>query len=180
MQFGHNDPSPLAGDSRERGTIRGMGDETQDVVLTLPPNKGKAETVHSYGWYMKQYCAEARAKGMSAVVCSYVPRAPRVAGAATAPSATAAPIESDKAAPMSSYQLWAKQAAEAEGATFVDLFALINAKYAMETPEAVKREYFTDADNTHQSPAGAALNAACVVEGLREVKSPLVAFLVAK
>ena len=54
MQFGHNDPAPLSGDNRERGTIRGISDETQDVTLTLGNNKGKAETVHSYGWYISQ------------------------------------------------------------------------------------------------------------------------------
>ena len=43
-------------------------------------------------------------------------------------------------------------------------------KYAELTPADIKEKYFTAADNTHTSPAGAELNAACVVEGLRELK----------
>src|SRR5258707_7661686 len=31
MQFGHNDSSPINDDSRARGTIRGTGDETQEI-----------------------------------------------------------------------------------------------------------------------------------------------------
>src|SRR3954463_12553437 len=36
IQMGHNDGGQLAGDNRERGSIRGIGDESQDVTLTLP------------------------------------------------------------------------------------------------------------------------------------------------
>jgi oligogalacturonide lyase len=36
-------------------------------------------------------------------------------------------------------------------------------------PADIKAKYFTPADDTHTSPAGAELNAACVVEGLREL-----------
>ena len=43
----------------------------------------------------------------------------------------------------------------------------------------LKAKYFTPADNTHTSPAGADLNAACVVEGIRALKDcPLSKYLV--
>jgi hypothetical protein len=41
------------------------------------------------------------------------------------------------------------------------------ARYAGLTPAEVKEKYFSTADNTHTSPPGAELNAACVAEGLR-------------
>ena len=53
IQMGHNDGGPLAGDNRERGSIRGIGEESEDVTLTLGANNGKKETVHTYGWYMR-------------------------------------------------------------------------------------------------------------------------------
>src|SRR4051794_12428840 len=36
IQMGHNDGGAIAGDNRERGTLPGVGAETQDVTLTLP------------------------------------------------------------------------------------------------------------------------------------------------
>src|SRR5437867_5693003 len=70
IQMGHNDGGPLAGDNRERGSLRGIGDELQEVTLTLPPRKGQHETVHTYGWYMRKYVADARAKAMAVIICS--------------------------------------------------------------------------------------------------------------
>lgn len=170
LQFGHNDPAPLSGDNRERGTIRGMGEETQEVTLKL--KNGQKETVHSYGWYMKAYATEAKAKGMSAIICSYVPRCPRPAG-----NATTQPAKDDAPKEVPGYPLWAKQAAEATGATFIDLYSLILSKYASMSPEEVKQNYFTPADFTHTSPTGAQLNAQCVVEGLKATDSPLKQYL---
>ena len=60
--------------------------------------------------------------------------------------------------------------ATAEKAEFVNLNKFVMGKYADLTPADVKAKYFTTADNTHTAPAGAELNAACVVEGLRELK----------
>lgn len=168
MQFGHNDAAPLAGDNRERGTIRGVGDEAEEVTLTL--KEGKKEVVHSYGWYMRTYITEAKAKGMTPIVCSYVPRAPR--GTPDKPAVTPQPSTE-----LTSYALWAKQSADIAGATFIDLQNLILAKYAKHAPEEIKQKFFSDADYTHTNADGAALNAACVVEGLRASDSPLKEFL---
>lgn len=47
MQFGHNDGSAINDASRARGTIKGVGDETQEIdnLLTKQP-----EVVHTFGW----------------------------------------------------------------------------------------------------------------------------------
>lgn len=155
MQFGHNDPAPLAGDNRERGTIRGTGDETEEVTLTLGANKGKHEVVHSYGWYMARYVTDAKAKGATPIVFSYIPRAP------------AAGRQIDVNAPLSTYALWAQQVAEKEQVPFFDLFTAIQKHYATMTPEDVKKQYYTEADNTHTGPEGAKKNAEIVAEGIR-------------
>ena len=170
MQFGHNDPAPLAGDNRERGTIRSSGDETEEVTLTLGNNKGKKEVVHSYGWYMRAYVREAREKGMTPVVLSYVPRAPR-------PDKGKPAEKSPPGKELSGYPLWSKQAAEAEQGTFIDLMNLVLAKYDAYSAEEIKQKFFCDADYTHTNKDGAALNAQCVVDGLKQANSPLTAFL---
>src|SRR5271170_2887784 len=57
LQMGHNDGGDLGG-AKPRGSIKGLGDESQDV--TLPD--GHTETVHTYGWYMRKYITDTRAK----------------------------------------------------------------------------------------------------------------------
>jgi lysophospholipase L1-like esterase len=164
IQLGHNDGGPLAGDNRERGSLRDIGDETEDVTLTLPPREGEKETVHTYGWYLRKYVADARARGMTPILCSPVPRRPKSAvGPATKPL---------------TYALWAQQVAEAEHVPFVDLNRTILSHYAAMTPEQIKAKYFTSADDTHTNADGADLNAACVVEALGSLADdPLRPFL---
>jgi lysophospholipase L1-like esterase len=162
IQMGHNDAGPLSGDNRERGSIRGIGEESKDVTL----RDGKTETVHSYGWYMRKYVEDAKAKGMNPIICSPVPHCPKPGepiGAAGEPSG---------------YRLYAKQVAEAEKIPFIDLYALTWAQYAAMKPEEVKTKYFTEADNTHTNPDGAAVNAQSVAEGIKAMKDlPLSEFL---
>src|SRR2546426_11415695 len=59
MQFGHNDSGPLDDSSRARGSIRGTGEETREIDN---PITKKQEVVHSYGWYLRQYVRDAKAK----------------------------------------------------------------------------------------------------------------------
>src|SRR6185437_8467178 len=65
LQMGHNDGGDLGG-AKPRGTLKGLGDETKDV--TLPD--GHTETVHTYGWYMRKYIADTRAKKATPILLS--------------------------------------------------------------------------------------------------------------
>ena len=58
LQMGHNDGGAVDG-PKARGSLKGLGDETKDV--TLPD--GRTDTVHTYGWYMRKYIADTRARG---------------------------------------------------------------------------------------------------------------------
>ena len=155
MQFGHNDGGPLAGDNRERGSIRGVDDETKDVTLTLGANKDKKETVHTFGWYMKKYIADARAKDATPILCSWVPHGPK------------APVDPD--APAASYQMLAQQVAASEKVAFCDLFKTINASYVAMKPDDVRAQFFA-ADNLHSTAAGAEHNAEVVAKDLVDLK----------
>ena len=158
MQFGHNDGgSPR---TSYRASLKGVGEETESVVN---PKTNVTETIHSYGWYLRKYIADAKAKGATAIVLSPIPRNIWSAGGKVARSSA-------------DYGLWAAQAAKAGGASFVDLNAIIADKYDALGPDKVKA-YFPG-DHTHTSPAGAEMNAGAVVEGLKGLKGcPLVAFL---
>jgi lysophospholipase L1-like esterase len=151
IQFGHNDPVRPDDPKRPRGTLRGTGEETREIDH---PHTGKKETVHTYGWYLRAYITEARAKGMTPIILSPIPRRPRE------------PVEKG-AGESTGYPAWAREVATAARAPFVDLHRLVLTHYATLTPAEIKERYFTPADDTHTSPAGAERNAACVVEGLR-------------
>lgn len=148
MQFGHNDSSPVNDDKRARGTLKGAGEETEaiDNILTK-----QHEVVHTYGWYLRQYIREAKAAGVTPVVCSPVPRQHwkdgKIAGTAD------------------TYAAWARQVAQEEGVAFIDLNALVSARYEQLGAEKVAPLY-ADKD-THTSRAGAELNARIVAEALR-------------
>lgn len=167
MQFGHNDASPINEDppvtnsTRARGTIRNNSDESVDVINILT---GKPETVRSYGWYLRQYIANAKEKGAVAIVCSPIPRK------SWSPSGTV-----NRAG--DSWGLWARQAAEQGGALFVDLNEVIARGYEALGPTAVDA-FFADR-GTHTSPDGAAFNARGVVAGLNGLgaSNPLALYL---
>jgi rhamnogalacturonan acetylesterase len=153
IQFGHNDGIAPDDPQRPRGTIRGTGDETQQIVH---PHTKQPEVVHTYGWYLRKYVADARARGMTPILCSPIPRLPQRKLSEPLPAA-------------SSYPLWAEQVARAEKAPFIDLHGMILRRYVNHDPAELKSKYFCDADNTHTSPAGAAFNAGIVAEGIRKL-----------
>ena len=162
MQFGHNDGGPLNDDTRARGTIKGIGDETQEIDNLLTHQH---EVVHSYGWYLRKFTADTRARGATPIVCSLVPRKIWADGriARNAPD----------------YAGWAAAVAAAEHAAFIDLNEIIAAQYDRLGPEKVE-PLFAD-PRTHTSWAGAELNAASVIAGLKTLeKNPLAPYFSAK
>ena len=67
--------------------------------------------------------------------------------------------------------------AAAQQVAFIDLNEIVAKKYETLGPDKVKELYFLE-DHTHTTPAGAEVNAASVVEGLRALKNcRLAAFL---
>ncbi|MGO4892011.1 rhamnogalacturonan acetylesterase [Flavobacterium sp. W21_SRS_FM6] len=149
IQFGHNDNAPLNDDKRARGTIKGLGFEFE-VINNLVT--GDVETVHSYGWYLRKMIGEARALGITPIICSPVPRkifqddAPRI----------------DRA--VNSYPQWAQQVARQSGTLFIDLHSLIAQQYDV-LGQANVAPLFAD-KHTHTSEAGAKLTAATVAKEL--------------
>lgn len=155
IQMGHNDGGPLDDTNRARGSIRGLGEETKDIFNPLTK---KPETVHTYGWYLRQYIKDARAKGLTPILCSPIPHCPRA-------EVHAGDVEK------SDYVKFSEAVAESEHVDFINLNQITMSHYAGLAPKEIKEKYFTPADNTHTSPAGAELNAQSVIEGLRQLKT---------
>jgi lysophospholipase L1-like esterase len=151
MQFGHNDGGPLDDSARARGSIRGIGEESKEIYN---PIHKKQEVVHTYGWYLRKYIREAKEKGAIPVVCSPVPRNQWKEGRVVRSA--------------ESYSGWARQVAQEEGASFIDLNDLVATRYETLGADAVKP--FFPVDHTHTNKQGAELNAQIVADALKDQK----------
>ncbi len=138
MQFGHNDGGALDGAQGARVSLPGTGDET---------TKG----VHTFGWYLKQFVAETRAKSATPIVCSLIPRKIWKDGKI--------------ARNTEDFAGWAAEVAKSEHTPFIDLNELIARQYDQLGAEKVEA-LFAD-EHTHTTRAGAELNAATVAAGLK-------------
>jgi rhamnogalacturonan acetylesterase len=162
MQFGHNDGSQLDDTARARGTIKGTGPESKEIYN---PITKKQEVVYTYGWYLRKFIKDAKAKGATPIVCSLIPRNYWK--------------ENKMVRSTDSYGSWAEQVAKEEGVDFIDLNKLTADKYD-QLGEQTVNTYFAP-DRTHTNEAGAKINAASVAEGLSALKKcPLTKYLVKK
>jgi lysophospholipase L1-like esterase len=153
LQMGHNDGGPLDDTNRARGTIRGLGDDSKDIYNPITKQN---ETVHTYGWYLRKYISDAHAKGMTIVLCTPIPHCPKE-------PVNAGDVEK------SDYVRMSAAVAEAEKVPLVNLNLLTMTEFAKFTPVEIKEKFFTPADGTHTSFAGAELNAQSVVTGLKQL-----------
>lgn len=155
FQFGHNDSGPLDDTARARGTLTGVGDESQEIEN---PILKRHETVHTYGWYMRKYVADTLAKGATPIICSPIPRKTWKDGKVVRNA--------------DNYGGWARQVAEQEHVAFINLNEIIARRYDALGEQKVEA-LFAD-PHTHTSRAGAELNAECVVAGLKTLpKDPV-------
>jgi lysophospholipase L1-like esterase len=152
MQFGHNEGSkPDTNKAGYRGVLKGTGDET--VELTWP--NGTKESVHTYGWYLRKFIRETKAKGATPIVLSMIPRNQFKDGKV---------LRADD-----SYGKWAKEVAEQEKVAFINLNGISAEKYDAWGADSVKK--FFPGDHTHTNKLGATVNAQSVIEGIKANKS---------
>ena len=161
MQFGHNDGGAINDTVRARATLAGTGPQSEEIDNLLTK---KHETVHTYGWYLRKFILEARARGVTVIVASPVPRKRWDA---------AGKIGRSK----ESHAGWAAEVARQEGAGFIDLNETVARKYEELGRDAVMGLFprVTPDESTHTNLAGAELNARMVAAGL--AAHPLRAYL---
>jgi rhamnogalacturonan acetylesterase len=159
LQMGHNDGGDLGG-TKPRGTLKGIGEETQAAAQTAGPLTGQIETVHTYGWYVRKMVDEAKAKGVHPMLMTLTIRNIWTDGK----------IERDMG-----YTAYINQIAAQEHIPVIDMAAIEADR--LEALGEMKTALLFPIDHTHTSPEGADLNAHAVVEALLLGKSPLVAYL---
>lgn len=149
MQFGHNEGSkPDTGRAGYRGVLRGIGEDS----IELTWKDGTKEVVRTYGWYLKKFIREAKAKGAAPIVLSMIPRNQFKDGMVQRAG--------------NDFGKWAKEVAGQEHVAFIDLNSITADKYDQWGAEKVKD--FFPGDHTHTNKAGAEVNAQSVIEGIRQ------------
>jgi lysophospholipase L1-like esterase len=169
VQFGHNDAGALNEEPpgstrplRARGTIPGVGEETQEIdnVLTR-----QHEVVHTFGWYLRKMVADVKAMHATPILLSLTARN----------AWDGEKVECTSAG----YRQWTAAVAHTAHVPFIDVTRIITDHYQSLGANVVKTFFSKDA--LHTNLAGADSNAASVVAGLRALKStPLDAALSAK
>jgi lysophospholipase L1-like esterase len=149
IQMGQNDVFAINDDSRARGTIPGIGDESQEIDNMLTKQH---ETVHTFGWYLRQYIRETKAKGATPIVLSLTPR----------DNWNGTKLE--RGTP--GYREWGAAVAKQEGVEFLDMTEIIAEVYDTMPHEKVAALYHAK-EPVHADYEGAALNAKLTVEGLK-------------
>jgi rhamnogalacturonan acetylesterase len=152
IQFGSNDSSPINDALRARGTIPGNGEETQEIDNLRTK---KHEVVHTYGWYIRKYLTDAKAKGVAAeIVLSPDPKNTWKDG---------------KVGRADNFIAWDQAAAAQENALFVDVNARIAQAYDAAGQDFVTQTYFPVGETEHTDWVGSIFNARCIVAGIRNL-----------
>ena len=145
VQFAHNDSANSA-NYPNRTTINAAGDEVVQVGLGE-----KKQVIHTYGWYLRQYVKDGKAKGATVIICSPVPR-DRWAGGKIVRG-------------FDGYAQWAAESAQTSGALFIDLNSICADRFDS-LGESEKTKIYVDGFQ-HTTKHGARLNAESVVAGIK-------------
>jgi lysophospholipase L1-like esterase len=161
IQFGHNDGG-APDQPPARGDLPGTGDEAQALTMS----DGKTEVVHTFGWYIRKFVTDAKAKDAHPIVLSPTVRNIWKDG------------KVERGTGSGHFGKWSQQVADAENVPFLDATNTIADAYEKMGEEQVRPLF--PIDHTHTSQAGADLNAALIVAGLKGMRSPLAQLLSAK
>jgi len=153
IQFGHNDSGPY-NTGRARASLPGNGDKDTTVIME---STGKSETVNSFGWYMRKYAKDVKAKGATPILLSHIPR-----NMFTTKDSLAVIRNTN------GFGKWTKEAAAMEKVPYIDANQLLADKLDKMGKDSIQGLYF--GDHTHTSLTGAILNAKTIAEGIKASK----------
>ncbi|MES2037338.1 MAG: rhamnogalacturonan acetylesterase [Pseudomonadota bacterium] len=146
VQFGHNDVGPVDARGKFRGSLRSTGEDTE--IINKPD--GSIEIVHSYGWYLKKYIQDARAKGISIIIATPVPH-------------------KDWVNDFAEHRKLASTVANETQVALIDVTAITGKTYEVLGKEKVDT-LFSD-QRTHTNITGARINAESVIAGIKGLSS---------
>src|SRR3569833_1320581 len=140
IQFGHNDGGDINGEKIARGSLPGLGEETQEIDNQVTKQH---EIVHTFGWYLRKMIADTKAKGAVPILFSLTVRNIWKDGHVERGSGH--------------FGEWTRELAKSENATFVDFTNFGADRFEQRGETAMAALY--PKDHTHTNDAGAELNA---------------------
>lgn len=146
IEMGHNDDVDPTTDTKDRGTLPGLGDET----VTVLTQAGVNETVHTFGWYLEQMISDVEDKGATPIISGMVPRN----------YWTGDTLQKDWA-----FADYAEQVAKDNKVEYIDHTAYSVDLFQSFGPTKSKTYY--PEDNTHTNAEGARLNAQTFVRAVQ-------------
>lgn len=160
IQFGHNDPGGV-GTGKDRGSLHGVGNE----VRMVQHRNGSVEAVHTFGWYLRKYIVDTRARGATPIILTVTPRNIWTNGM---------PEEG-----LGHYRQWAAEVARQEHVELVDISRIVSEQYGRLGQDKVKA--FFPLDHTHTDLQGAQFVAHWTLAALKGLpQDPLGRYLSAK
>jgi lysophospholipase L1-like esterase len=161
IQFGHNDGGP-PNLKPARGSLPGLDEK---VLPILSITTQQPESVHTFGWYMRKFIADTRAKRAIPIIIS-----PTVRNIWTAGKIERGP---------GLYPKWSEEIARTAGVSYVDLSGAMADQFNRMGAQATGSLY--EQDHTHFNAVGADLHARAVLLGLEALPSvPIASWLSAK
>jgi rhamnogalacturonan acetylesterase len=152
IQFGHNDAGPVNDTIRARGTIKGIGEETEEIDNMITK---KHEIVHTFGWYLRKYVNDTKAKGGVPILCSRVAQNNFKDGKVVRAT--------------NDYSLWTSEIAKELAVGYIDLNDAVATKYEELGPDVVSSKLFLT-DHTHTTLEGARITAELVAGEIKKLK----------
>jgi len=147
VEFGHNEGGkPDTSKIGRRAVLKDIGDDSVVVNYAKGP-----EVIHTYGWYLRKFANEAKAKGATVMIASMI--------------ASNVYKEGKIARADKTYGLWAKQVAAQTGSYFIDANNIIADKFEAMGPELVKGLF--PYDPVHTNVEGAGVNAGAIVKAIK-------------
>lgn len=147
IQFGHNDAGPINDNHRARGSLPGIGNESQviDNLITQ-----KTETVYTFGHYVRSMIEQVQAKKATPIVLSLTQRQVWQNGRIERASA---------------YGRWMYELALEKDIAFIDINNLVADKFDA-LGEAETKKFFVK-DYVHFNQEGATIHAETFVSSLK-------------
>lgn len=158
IQFGHNDAGALNEEPpgstrplRARGSIPGIGEETQEIDNVVT---GKHEVVHTFSWYLRKMIADVRAHDALPIVLTL--------------TLTNRWDNGRIVCKAGEYRAWDLAVAKSQNVQLVDVSRIIADGYQQLGEKAVAKFFIKDF--IHTDAVGADFNARAVVAGLRTLR----------
>ena len=150
MQFGHNDNGPVNDTLRARGTIKGIGEEIEEINNLITKQH---EVVHSYGWYLRKMVQETLSKGAIPVIVTLIPR-------------NYWENNQVKRTP-ESYPEWGLEVASQEKVYSIDLNKSMSDELDLLGEWRASEQFLYVGDHTHTTAEGALMSSSLVVKEIK-------------